>query len=249
MCDLMPDWKCENIRLSLFSIGGIQLTSGDWTTLTGQAEAEQEQKGSGRHVFSSALMGGQLSLGVIGNRCDCILNAIANVELLSEDNIPSVGQWPTCFEEFQRATEAYLPKFGVPINRMAFGATLVLPHKTRLDAYVTLVEQIKSFKHPPDQIHDVLFRINWPQNSKVDNSLTLNRLTTWQVQQIQLQIVVADGNSPASFVNPISFITRLELDHNTDQGHVEPFDVGLLVPIYRELANLALQNAEQGEVQ
>ena len=42
---------------------------------------------------------------------------------------------------------------------------------------------------------------------------------------------------------------RLEMDHNTDQSHTQPFDESQLVPIYKDLANLALQNAEQGEVQ
>jgi hypothetical protein len=245
----MPEWKCEGVRLSLFSTGGVRLTAQDWTNLTRQDEAEHEQKGSGRHVFASGLMGGQLSLSVIGNRCDCILSPVINAETISEGNIPSVGDWPDCFRDFQNATEAYLQRFGVPVNRMAFGATLVSVHESRLDAYRVLAEQVRSLNQAPDQLHDVLFRINWPRNSQVDNTLTLNRLTTWQVQQVQqLQVVMGDGNASASF-NPLSFVTRLEMDHNTDQAHIAPFDETHLVPIYRELANLALQNAEQGEVQ
>jgi hypothetical protein len=245
----MPEWKCENVRLSLFSPGVIKLTTEDWTNLTGQGEAEQEQKGSGRHVFASSTMGGQLSLGAVGNRCDCVLSAVANPETVSEENIPSVGQWPTCFEDFQRATEGYLPKFGVPVNRIAFGATLISVHKELLGAYKVLADQVKSLIHPPDQLRDVMFRINWPQKSQVDDSLMINRLTTWQVQQVQqLQVVVADGNSSSALVNSVAFVTRLELDHNTDPTHA-PFDVTQLVPMYRELANLALQNAEQGEIQ
>jgi hypothetical protein len=244
----MPDWTCETIRLSLFSTGGVQITNEDWTNLTGQAEAEKEQKGAGRRVMASALMGGQLSLTAVGNRCDCVLSPIANVDEISEEQVPSVGQWPTCFDQFQKATEAYLPKFGIPISRIALGVTLVSLHKERLDAYKAFAQQVKSIAHPPEKLHDVLFRINWPQNSKADNTLMLNRLTTWQVQQIQLQIIV-DGNSPTTFVNPITHTLRLELDHNTDQAHAQPFDRDQLVPIYRELANLALQNADQGEIQ
>jgi hypothetical protein len=54
------NWICETLRLSLFSPEAVRLSAEDWKRLTGQDEAEQEQKGSGRHVFASALIGGQL---------------------------------------------------------------------------------------------------------------------------------------------------------------------------------------------
>jgi hypothetical protein len=94
-----------------------------------------------------------------------------------------------------------------------------------------------------------VFRINWPTSSTVDNTLTINRITTWSVQQLQFQILVPDGNSPGAFVNDLSYVFRFELDHNTDQKHATPFDAGRLLPIYKELTNLALQNAAEGEVQ
>lgn len=243
------DWICENIRLSLFSTGPVRLSTDDWTNLTGQPEAEQEQKGAGRHVFASPLMGGQLSLGAVGNRCDCILNPLTTIDNISDEYIPSVGRWPNVFEDFRKATETFLPMFRYPINRMAVGVALISPHKESLDAYKALVTQVKSLKHRPEELRDLLFRINWPKSSTVDNSLTLNRLTTWQVQQLQMQIMIPDGTGAGTFVNPITFLLRLEMDHSTDQARAISFDPGRLVPIYSELANLALQNAEQGEVQ
>lgn len=246
----MPlDWTCDNIRLSLFSTGPVRLSTDDWTNLTGQPEAEQEQKGAGRHVFAAPLMGGQLSLGAVANRCDCILMPLTTAEKISDEYVPSIGQWPTALDDFRRATETYLTKLQFPINRMAFAVALTSPHKERIDAYRALVSQVKSLNHKPEELHDLLFRINWPRSSTVDNTLTLNRLTAWQVQQLQLQVMLSDGNSPAAYLNPISFVLRFEMDHNTDQARTQPFDAARLIPIYTELTNLALQNAEQGEVQ
>jgi hypothetical protein len=246
----MPlEWTCESIRLSLFSTNALAVVGDDWTALTNQAEAEREQKQAGRRLFSSQLMGGQLGMSSVANRVDIILSPSTKVEDMSEDNLPSVGRWPTCFEPFRQATEEYLRKFNLPIQRIAFGLVLLSVHRERLDAYKALASQIKSISHAPEVLQDLLFRINWPQNSTADNTLSLNRLTTWQVLQMQLQVVVPDGNSPSSFVNPLAHVMRLELDHSTDGGRTEPFDGEQLVPIYRDLANLALQNAEQGEVQ
>ena len=131
---------------------------------------------------------------------------------------------------------------------MAFATTLLSPQKSELDAYKALVSQVKSITHPPETLHDLVFRINWPTNSTVDNALMLNRITTWTVQQIQLQILVPDSNA-AAFVNDLSYVLRFEIDHNTDAKHTAPFDAARLVPIYRELTNLALQNATEGEKQ
>jgi hypothetical protein len=245
----MPlDWTCETIRLSLFSTEAVRLSTEDWTSLTGQDEAEQEQKGAGRRVFAGPLLGGQLSLGAVANRCDCILNPITKADELNEDYVPSVGQWPTPFESFQQATETYLSTLHYPVSRIAFAATLLSPQKTSLDAYKALVTQVKSINRSAEALNDLIFRINWPKNSTVDNTLLLNRITTWTVQQLQLQIHVPASNS-GTFVNDLSHLLRFELDHNTDAKHITPFDRAQLLPIYKELTYLALQNAEEGEIQ
>lgn len=245
----MPlDWTCETIRLSLFSTEAVRILTDDWKTLTGQDEAEQEQKGAGRHVFAGPLLGGQLTLGAVANRCDCILNPLTKADELKEDFVPSVGRWPTPFEAFQKATETFLENVRFPVSRMAFAVTLLNPHKSSLDAYKALVTQVKSINRPAEHLHDLVFRINWPANSTVDNELSINRITTWAVQQLQIQIVVPDGNSPGTFIDDLSYVLRLEIDHNTDQKHAAPFDAGRLLPIYKDLTNLALQNAAEGEV-
>ncbi|WOH58508.1 hypothetical protein [Bradyrhizobium sp. BWC-3-1] len=241
------DWTCESIRLSLFSSQTVKLSAQSWTALTGQEEPEQEQKGGGRHVFASTMLGGQFNLGAIANRCDIILSPVTLTEV-PEDYIPAVGQWPSALEGFQAHVAPFLEQLSFPVMRMAFAPVLVLPLKERLDAYKALVSLVKSIRQSPENMRDVLLRINWPQNSTAVDGLTLNRITTWSVQQYQIQMFVSDGNSPAAFANELTYGVRLELDHNTDQKHASPFDVSRLVPIYKELTNLALQNATEGEI-
>ncbi|MGY4461528.1 hypothetical protein [Bradyrhizobium sp. LB13.1] len=241
------DWTCESIRLSLFSSQAVKLSGDNWKVLTGQAEAEEEQKGATRHVFASSMLGGQFALGAIANRCDIILTPTTVVDV-PEDYIPSVGQWPSALEGYQKHVEAFLEQVPFPVMRMAFAPVLVLQFKEKIEANKALLSLLKSVKQPPENMRDLLFRINWPKSSTVMNDLSYNRITTWSVQQYQMALFVPDGNSPATLVQELTHGLRLELDHNTDQGRNTPFDAGRLVPIYRELTNLALQNAAEGEV-
>jgi hypothetical protein len=242
----MPlDWTCETIRLSLFSTEAARISIDDWRSITDQDEPEQEQKGAGRHIFASSMFGGRLNLGAIANRCDCILVPITTEEKLTENFVPSVGQWPIALEIFQKATESFISKVKFPVSRIAFATTLTAPFATPVAAYKALVSLVKSISHPPEVLHDLVFRINWPKT--FNDFLTLNRITTWSVQQLQLQIQTLEANS-STFVNDLSYMLRLELDHNTDAKHTTAFDPTELLPIYRELINLALQNAVEGEV-
>jgi hypothetical protein len=246
----MPlDWICESVRLSLFSTEAIRLSADNWKLLTGQDEPDREQKGGGRHVFTGQVFGGQFSLGAVGNRCDCILGPVRMAGEIREEPVPNIGQWPSVLSDFQRSTETFLEQVHFPVSRMAFATGLLHPTDSIKSAYKALREHIKTFNQPAEELRDVLFRINWPRNSTTLNDLTLNRLTTWQVQQISVQVLIPDGNSPAtSFVAEPVHVLRLDVDHNTDGKRTQPFDANQLVPIYRELTNLALQNAEIGEV-
>jgi hypothetical protein len=95
---------------------------------------------------------------------------------------------------------------------------------------------------------ELLFRCNWPFESKAVGGLMINRITTWsaiRVTQSRLQITGESFNvSPGPELDAV----RLEIDHNTDQAISAPFDKARLVPIFEELVELAQQNAERGEV-
>src|SRR4051812_9687871 len=108
------NWTCESIRLSLFSSQAVRLSGENWKALTGLDEAEEEQKGAGRHVFASSMLGGQFALGAIANRCDCILSPLTQVDA-PDESIPSLGQWPSALEGFLKLTEPFLEKLPFPV--------------------------------------------------------------------------------------------------------------------------------------
>ena len=240
------EWSAETLRLSLFSSNVVKLTADDWKKVTGRDEPEAEQKVVGRHAMSGPFLGGQLSLSAAGSRFDCVLAASAPVEPIPLTYAPTFGHWPEVCKEFVAATEAWVGNIGVPIIRMAVGTVLLAPQPNLEDAYRSLLGMLKSLKGDPARMRDLLFRVNWPVSSTCVDGLTINRLTTWAVIRLQFQVVV--GAKVLVDSAPASEFVRLEIDHNTEDSRTQPFDQNLLVPIYGELNNLALENVEKGEL-
>jgi hypothetical protein len=247
------EWSAETLRVSLFSSNIVKLTPDDWKQITGKDTPEAEQKVVGRHVMSGPFLGGHLNLSVMGSRLDCALAAQPPADAIPESYIPSVGRWPGVCKEFVAATEGWVGGMSIPIHRMAVGIVLLAPQPGQEDAYKSLLGMVRSLTGDPAKIRDLVFRVNWPVNSTSVNGLTINRLTTWAVVQIQYQILLqTDANVLSAKVlvdeSPVSHFVRLEIDHNTDGQRTQPFDQNRLVPIYAELVNLALENAEKGEL-
>ena len=190
----MPvDWTCESIRLSLFSTEAVRVVADDWKTLHRPDGGGAGTKG-GRGQYTRVILSADSSASV-----GLPTGASSQSHYQSGRNLrrqrPLRRPLAYCFRSFQRATETYREG---PLSRHPYGicGCSFAPTESSLDAYRALVAQVKSINGPEEQLHDLVFRINWPQNSTADNTLTLNRLTTWQVQQVQLQVVVPDGNSP-----------------------------------------------------
>jgi hypothetical protein len=242
------EWSAETLRVSLFSSNIVKLTPDDWKKVTGTDVPEAEQKVVGRHTMSGPFLEGQLSLSASGSRFDCVLAASPPADSIPEAYIPSVGHWPEVCKEFFAATKAWVEGIGVPIVRMAIGPVLLARQPGAEDAYKSLLGMVKSLKGDPARMRDLLFRVNWPVNSTSVNGLTINRLTSWAVLRIQFQIVVGTGANVLVDAGPGSDFVRLEIDHNTDAGRTQPFDQKRLVPLYNELTNLAMENAEKGEL-
>jgi hypothetical protein len=131
---------------------------------------------------------------------------------------------------------------------MAFGATLLGRCADRQSAYKTLIGLLKTVQGDPERMRDLIIRVNWPVNSTSVNGLILNRITQWAVFEMHIQLTIPTIAQPLIDDTPATFVIRLEFDHNTDAKWTASFDQNRLVPIYNELVQLALENAEKGEV-
>jgi hypothetical protein len=239
------EWNAETLRVSLFSSEAVKLGPDDWRALTGKETAEAEQKVIGRHTMAGPFLGGQFSVSASGTRLDCILAAPPPTDPIPPTYFPAVGHWPDICKKFGQVTETWIAGTSAPIVRMALGAVLLAPQPNVDKAYTSLLGMVKSVRGDPGRMRDLLFRVNWPVSSASAGGLIINRLTTWSVVGFQFKVEA----EPRTMIDetPISYFVRLEIDHNT-LPRTQPFDKNSVVPIYRELTDLALENAERGEL-
>jgi hypothetical protein len=242
----MLAWQAELLRLSVFSKAQVKVADADWQCITGQEEADTRTQVPGGRALVGPALDGQLSLAATGNRYDCFLSP-PRQDNPPEDDFPSVGAWPGVATKFFDATVPWLQQLQVPIIRIAFGSVLFSKQKGRDEAYTTLDELLDSVYLTPEH-HDVIFRVNWPLESQTIEGLRINRITAWSVIKLTVRtLVLTDPANLAITAAPSAFAVRLEIDHNTNQEWLEPFDRAKVVPIYEELLKLAFENAEQGE--
>lgn len=92
---------------------------------------------------------------------------------------------------------------------------------------------------------DFTFRVNRARTSKNQAEVLINRLPTWSIAQGQNVTVVP--NQPGPHTGPVQYAAALELDINTDPAHSGEFNKGASAAIFDELADLAIEIAEEGD--
>jgi hypothetical protein len=242
------EWIAETLRLSLFFSESIKITVADWRRLTGEDEPQTVQNVAGRRSMIGPFEGGVLHIAAVGPRIDCILVPKSPTETVEEGYVPTIGPWPAVCTDLQKTTSDWIGGFEQPIIRIAFAGSILAKCESVKDAYTQLLGLLRSVKGDPEKMKELNFRINWPINSRAVNNLTLNRITSWSVLQIQLRLMIQTGAKTAVNETPGIQVIRMEFDHNTDADRTVPFDRRMLAPIYEELVALALENAEKGEV-
>jgi hypothetical protein len=249
MGNYMPlEWTAETLRLSVFFPEMAELKLADWKKVTGKEEPETLQSAAGRRSMIGPFLGGVIQMNALGPRIDCIILPKAPTETMEEGYIPNIGTFKQICKDFVEATAPWLAGIARPINRVAFGGVALSKREDLRDAHETLLGLLQSVNGDPDKMKELNFRVNWPKNSRNVNGLVLNRITNWSVLQIRLQLVVQAGQQTIVNDGALSIVIRMEFDHNTDGDRTDTFEPKVLVPIYDELAALALENAEKGEV-
>jgi hypothetical protein len=241
------NWGAQLLRLTVFSSGAITITDADWQAITAQSESESRQNIPGGKRLSGTFEPGRLTVAAVGGRLDIVFTSLEKQEQLREPNLPIIGPLDEALKAFLGATLSWIEKAPYPINRVAFGATLLSKTETRKQAYEALKTFVKSLAVDPEEMRDLLYRVNWPVKSKVVPNLIINRLTTWSAPRILMRMIQI-GDSQVAEPDPAEIqAVGLEIDHNTDEAHRQAFDQGQIGPIYRELVEFARENAVEGE--
>jgi hypothetical protein len=247
----MPeDWDASVVRLSLFSGEQLQISDADWKSLTGETEAPTRHTTAGLRRLSGKVLGGALSIGSAGNRVDVVLGPDESAIDAEDDwTLPVVGPWEQVRKHFVGTTITWLESRQNRFNRVAFGATLLKQVATVEAGYAELSPLLTSLTVDPARMRDLLYRVNWPRESGVITGLTINRLTTWALVALARKLLSMTGaDLTVAQQQDLLHAVRLEVDHNTPADHSEHFDPSQIIAIYRELVDLAVENASKGEL-
>jgi hypothetical protein len=241
------DWGVQVARLTLFLSEPHAISDKDWSIITGQEEAETRQAVPGGKRLSGSVPSGVMHLSATASRFDVILTT-ADIAEGEEVQVPSVGPYDETFTSFFDSTCKWIVEVSPSATRIAFGAVLTRKAANREEAYVHLRDLLKSLKVDPKNMRDLQYRVNWPGESRVEQGLVVNRLTTWSAFRIIRKFLQISETSVEDDDTRHVDGVRLEMDHNTDEAKRAPFDQRKLIPIYSELVELARRNAVEGEV-
>jgi len=207
------DWIAETLRLSLFSAEAVSLADADWTQLTGQEEAETRQliPGGGKRYIGN-VGSRQLTVTAAGPRADIVLSPLA--ESQEQFQFSTLGHWKDAIAAFLEVTDGWLTQVSFPVIRIAFGAILLSETKGVFESYEALQGLLKSVAVQPGKMRELIYRINWPQESKAVKGLSLNRITNWSGVQVSAVLLQVGSGVTTAGGRPEKFAVRLEIDHN-----------------------------------
>jgi hypothetical protein len=243
----MIDWDIENLRITLFAREQIAISDSDWHQITGQSEAETRRAGStGIRRLSGKFLGGLLTISSAPDRCIVAIQQDTKPEDIEQPTFPILGKWDDLRGSFLNAVFPWISSVKSPVYRLAFGTVLLFERPTRQRIYEEIGKLVPSIRVNSERMQDLMYRINWPQESKLIPGLVINRLTTFSGLQLFWRVFVGDSILQPSGQD--AHALRLELDLNTSHLTTTPIDPEQRILILKELMQLAIENAAKGEV-
>lgn len=251
----MPDqrasvrpWKVGLLRATFFLKGAVAGTETLWREIVGEEpEIDDNLPRQGLRRQIGPIGKGQLEVQASAQRVDVLMTPRSN-----EANLPMevhFGSLDEQFPVFSKLLDRWLPNPRISAVRVAFGAILLLPAADRKEAYAFLHDLVPSVRIDAAQVAELYYRVNRPTESKVVQGSKLNRITSWSCLQARSGSVVLVPDAEVAAVVPVSTETyvRLECDSSTTESIAE-IDSKLLLPLFHELADLAVKNANSGEL-
>jgi hypothetical protein len=240
-------WFAESIRVTAFCDDPpTDAASLWWAQFVGRPPEREEIKPlEGLKRIEGPLPGldpklGRLNLLTQVGRVDWVVGSVGS----TLGAMPMLGSYNDIAQALINVVGAWLSSGPVPIRRLAWGATLNKPASTREEGYALMAKMLP-FDLPADS-SDLVFRINRPIASSVDHNLTLNRLMTWGVLQVDTVALGSDDAVGRIVPGSSVFVCRLELDISTPPGRSEPLPSDAIDKLLTEMVRISGGIAEVG---
>jgi hypothetical protein len=236
------DWQLEFARLVVFPIDPpLFLEQQWWQDITSeQPEESVSNRKNNYREEKGSFEGMVLSLRIEPSRVDWLIQPGAGIDEQFGD-YPTIGPFREKVEWFVGLLSPWLDKSCPPIQRLAFTGKLLQPASSAQEAYRLLGAYLPTAKLDtnPD---DFLFQVNRRRRSNVLPALPLNRISAWSKLNLALAM-----QPKSSFTWPEKCYSAVEFDINTPPESAAVLPHKSLPPLFRELASLAIEIAENGD--
>lgn len=248
----MPDWRVEQLRLTVFSAQNLRQPVPNWWREIAGADPSMQTVQQGivvQHV--GVIRNGycQLRLDIKPGRIDWLM--MPNVD---------PNEMPTSFPSFDSYTgaigvfrELILPWAGrlTDVRRVAIGSVQTFAVDSKEAGYRALAPLLPAVQLDPLRSSDLVYQINRHAVSpSAVEGLHINRLSHWSVVRFKLIAFQVTGGGPPVAVNdavPDANAVRLQLDVNTDAERSEFLPNTAIVPIVEELIRFSDEIADRGD--
>ncbi|MEH2354933.1 hypothetical protein [Nostoc sp.] len=246
----LTNWKTESLRMTAFLSPGSPIPQQNWwEEICGSPpEVRSSQPRTGvqqdEGLFGDGNTQGRLILAVQPSRIDWLLT----VEVVPTSfELPSVGSFSESANSFAQLMNRWLD-VSPNLQRIAFGANLLLPFEDVEQAYQSLPAYFPLNKLDLKNAQDFNYRINRPRNVDYDISdLKINRLSTWSVMTFTAFQFTNVGSYTYSSA-PLNVAIRLELDINTSIDFSGELSKDELPKMFAQLVEYAKEIALKGDI-
>jgi hypothetical protein len=236
-------WQLEFGRLIAFPVDPpVFMNQHWWTDLTSEqpddfVSTRKKHTREDRGGFQGAV----LALTVDLSRVEWLVQPSGEFGE-SSGKLPTLGPLRDKVDWFVELLSPWLANSCPPLVRLAFAGKLLQAAATPLDAYRILSRHLPAVNLDSNP-NDFLLQINRRKNSTVVDGLPINRISSWSKLNVAFSV---EPGKPLKW--PETSYGAVELDINTAPDWPETLPPKLLPRLFRELASLAVENAERGDI-
>lgn len=235
------DWQAETLRLSVFTLTPNDAISQHWQSLMPLPPETVNRPPQKQQIIEEGPWGSS-RLQVLSQPGQIHWRTFS---VVSKQSGPiGVGSFDGAIRPFRELMEKWLSGSCPSINRLAFGAILLLPASSLKNALRQLDRMLDSVTVNSNGTQDFMYRNNLRSKS-AHHGLQINRLATWSAMET-VGIEIAIGTSQPPRAMPTEHYCRLELDINTVP--LKEISRANMPLIFRELVEAATEIAEQGDI-
>lgn len=244
-------WQAEFFRLTAFPVDP-PLVEGTkwWTDVVGEEpEARLLRLKQGALQEEGPFHGGKLALAVQPPRIDWVFSP-AEERTPESGDLLTLGSFSDLVDLFsQTVIRWFTVETCPPIQRLAFGTTLIQPVQNRPEGYRQIALYLPAIKLDAEGSSDFHYRINRRRPSKTEGqNLVINRLSTWSVMAWGRAFFSVGAGRASAASQTSGFALRLELDINTAQDFQGQLSKEQLPGIFEELVEMGKEIAQEGDI-